>query len=135
MSSEEPAIEDRPATPADPADEAAPVVPADDAEPRIAEAPEPVETRTTVEVGLVRSVRYGPIMIGGIIVGAALAALAALFFPIEEGADYTMGQVVGFVAVLGAVIGLALGALLALILGVAAKRRRGAAIAVLTDVR
>lgn len=97
--------------------------------------PEPIETQTTVEVGIERSVRFGPIMVGGAVIGALICAAAALFFPILEDADYTMGQVVGFVAVLGGAIGLGLGALLALILARVAKRKRGAAIAVLTDVR
>jgi len=96
---------------------------------------EPVETATTLEVGLERSVRYGPILIGGAIIGAVIAAVVALLFPISEDAEYTMGQVVGFVAVLGGAAGLALGAVLALVLGRVAKRSRGAGIAVLTDVR
>ncbi len=99
------------------------------------DAPEPVTTTTTMEVGLVRSVRYGPILIGGAIVGAAIAAFAALLFPISEDAEYTMGQVVGFVAVLGGAVGLMLGAVLALVLGRVARRSKGAGIAVLTDVR
>ena len=99
------------------------------------DAPESVTTTTTMEVGLVRSVRYGPILIGGAIVGAAIAAFAALLFPISEDAEYTMGQVVGFVAVLGGAVGLMLGAVLALVLGRVARRSKGAGIAVLTDVR
>lgn len=118
--------------------EAADAVGAADSVPAQAEAseyPEPIETRSTVEVGLVRSVRFGPIMIGGAIIGALVCAVIALGFPVIEGADYTMGQVIGFVAVLGAVLGLTLGAVLSLILARVARRKRGAAIAVLTDVR
>jgi hypothetical protein len=144
MSNEEPAPEasaDHDARPVDPeAGAEATADPADGpvaAGPQTAEEPvrEPVETSTTLEVGIERSVRYGPILIGGAVVGALVASLAALFFPIAEDAQYTMGQVVGFVAVLGGAVGLVLGALLALILGLVAKRRKGAAIAVLTDVR
>lgn len=99
------------------------------------ELPEPTVTHTEMEVALQRTVRIGPIMIGAAVLGAVVAAVAALFFPISEEAEYTMGQVVGFVAVLGATIGLALGAVLSLILVGVARRHRGAAIAVLTDVR
>lgn len=96
---------------------------------------EPVETSTTLEVGIERSVRYGPILVGAAVLGALVAAIVALFFPVAEDAQYTMGQVVGFVVVLGGAAGLLLGAVLALILALVAKRRKGAAIAVLTDVR
>lgn len=96
---------------------------------------EPVEVRTQMEVGLQRSVRIGPIMIGGAVLGAVIAAIITMLFPVVEDGHYTLGQVVGFVAVLGAVIGLTLGAILALILSAVARRRKGAAIAVLTDVR
>ncbi len=100
-----------------------------------ADAPEPIEVRTEVEVGLQRSVRYGPVIIGTAIVGALVAAIAALFFPVGPEAEYELGQIVGFMALIGAAIGLGLGAVLTLILGRVAKRHRGAAIAVLTDVR
>ena len=102
-----------------------------------AEAPQhvPVETRTQVEVGLERSVRYGRIMIVGGAAGAVLLGVAALFFPVAEDAEYELGQVVGLMAVVGAAAGLALGGILALILSLVAKRSKGAAIAVQTDVR
>lgn len=96
---------------------------------------EPVETRTTVEVGLVRAVRYGPIMIAGGVLGALVAVILALVFPVQEDAMYTVGQVAGFVAVLGGAIGIALGGLLAMLLNLSAKRQQGTAMAVLTDVR
>lgn len=98
-------------------------------------APEQVETRTEVEVGLQRSVRYGRIIIGAAILGAVLAAIAALLFPVLPDAEYELGQIVGFMTLIGAAIGLALGAVLALVLGRIAKRQTGAAIAVRTDVR
>lgn len=102
-----------------------------------AEAPEhePVETRSEVEVALVRSVRIGPIMIFCVILGAVVAAVAALFFPVSPDATYTLGQAVGFVSLVGAAIGLFLGGVLSLILSQIAKRQSGAARAVLTDVR
>lgn len=96
---------------------------------------EPVETRTEVEVGLVRSVRIGPIMIISGILGAIVAAVAALFFPVAPDATYTVAQAAGFVALVGAAIGLFLGGVLSLILAQVAKRQSGAARAVLTDVR
>lgn len=97
--------------------------------------PEHTETQTQLEVGLVRSVRHLRIMLVVAALGAVVGAVSALVFPVAEGADYELGQVVGLSLVIGAVIGLALGALLALILGLVAKRNRGAAIAVQTDVR
>ena len=97
--------------------------------------PEPIETRTQVEVGLERSVRHLPIIIVCAAIGAVVAAVAALLFPVQADADYELGQVVGLAAVAGAAIGLALGGILTLILGLLAKRSRGAAIAVQTDVR
>lgn len=103
--------------------------------PEEIQQPEPVETRTQVEVGLERSVRYLRIMLVFAGIGAVVAAVAALFFPVAEDADYELGQVVGLMLVVGAVVGLTLGALLALLLGLVAKRSKGAAIAVQTDVR
>ncbi|MBO1901637.1 hypothetical protein J4H92_06685 [Leucobacter weissii] len=88
-----------------------------------------------VEVGLERSVRYGRIITVAIVLGAVIGAAAALFFPVGPEADYELGQVVGLMVVVGGAIGLALGAVLALVLGLIARRRRGAALAVLTDVR
>jgi len=99
------------------------------------EAHDAVETETRVEVGLVRSVRYGPIILVGTAIGALVAGVAALFFPVQPDADYELGQAVGLSLVAGAVIGLTLSALLTLLLGLVAKRNRGAALAVLTDVR
>jgi len=95
----------------------------------------PVETQTTHEVGLVRTVRYGPILGGSAALFALLGFLISFFFPVEEGADYTVGQVAGFMLVVGAAIGLGIGALLALLLNRIARRRTGSAIAVLTTVR
>lgn len=98
-------------------------------------SPASAETDTQVEVALVRSVRYGPIIVVGTAVGAIIAAIAALFFPVDPEADYELGQAVGLALVVGAVIGLTLSALLTLLLGRIAKRNRGAALAVLTDVK
>lgn len=97
-------------------------------------APEPIEIRTQVEVGLVRSVRYGRIIVVFAALGAIAGAVAALFFPVAEDAEYELGQIVGFMLVVGAAIGLALGAILSLVLGLVAKRKHGAALATHADV-
>ncbi|MCA0380146.1 MAG: hypothetical protein LCH36_12050 [Actinobacteria bacterium] len=88
-----------------------------------------------VQVELRRTVRYGRIIIGAIALGVVLGAVVSLFFPVVEGANYELGQVAGLMAVVGGAIGLVVGALLSLLLGVIAGRKRGAAIAVQTDVR
>lgn len=93
------------------------------------------EIHPEVEVALVRSVRHGRIIVAGIAVGAILGMIAALLFPVGEEAEYTLGQIVGFMAVIGAAAGLLLGSLLSLILGLTAKRRRGAARAIQVDVQ
>lgn len=105
-------------------------------------AHEPVETQHTPEVEeverevtLQRSVRYGRVIVGTAVLGVIVAAVACLFFPIEEGAEYTMGQVAGFAALIGGAIGLGVGGLVALVLGLVARRYRGAGIAVQSDVR
>ncbi|QIM17997.1 MFS transporter [Leucobacter coleopterorum] len=98
-------------------------------------AQEPIVVESEIEVTLQRSVRVGRVIIGAAIVGGVVAALAALFFPIDEKADYTMGQVMGFSALIGIAAGLGIGALLVLILNAAAKRRRGTGVAIQSDVR
>lgn len=97
--------------------------------------PEPVVVQSEVEVELRRSVRWGRLLVVGAIVGVVVGVLASLSFPVEEGADYTMRQIAGFMAIIGGAIGLGLGGLLALILNQAAKRRRGRGVAIQTDVR
>lgn len=96
---------------------------------------EPVVEVTQREVTIERSVRVGRIVIGGLVAGALVAMIACLFFPIEEGAEYTLGQIVGFMALIGAAIGAGLGSLFAILLGFAARRRRGTGIAIQSDVR
>lgn len=81
------------------------------------------ETQQVVQ--LQRSVRYGRLLIGGAVVGGAIGSLITLFFPIAEGALYTMGQIAGFMLLIGAIVGLTLGAVLALILTAVAKRKHG----------
>ena len=93
------------------------------------------EFHEEVEVALVRSVRHGRIIVAAIIVGAILGMIAALLFPVGEEAEYTLGQIVGFMAVIGAAAGLLLGSLLSLLLGLSAKRRRGKARAIQVDVQ
>ncbi|MFC4223956.1 MFS transporter [Lysinibacter cavernae] len=90
----------------------------------------PETTVQTVEeqVVLQRSVRYPRLMITGLVVGAVLGAIVTLFFPVSD--DYTIWQVMGFIALVGATLGLALGAVLALILDKIVSRKRGTATAV-----
>jgi hypothetical protein len=95
----------------------------------------PVIEEVEREVTLQRSVRYGRVIVGGAVLGIVVAAVAALFFPVEEGADYTLGQAVGFFAVMGGAIGLGLGGLVSLVLGLVARRQRGTGVAIQSDVR
>lgn len=99
------------------------------------EAVEPVVTEASREVTLQRSVRYGRVLVGIAALGAIIAMLLVLVFPVAEKADYTLGQAVGFMAVIGAAIGLGIGALLSLVLGVIARRSRGSGVAIQSDVR
>ena len=87
------------------------------------------------QVILQRSVRYGRVIVGAVVVGAAIASLLSLVFPLAENAEYTMAQIVGFMALIGGAIGLGLGAILALILARSARRRQGSGVAIQTDVR
>lgn len=96
---------------------------------------EPAAVRTTHEVELVRTVRIGPIMVTSAVVFALIATIVAFALPVQTGENYTVAQAAGFVIVPGAAIGLLFGGILSLILARAAKRKRGAAIAVRTDVR
>ena len=96
---------------------------------------EPIVTVTEREVTIQRSVRYGRILIAGVVLGAVIGMLASTLFPIEEDAEYTLGQVIGFMALIGAAIGLALAGVLSLILGAAAKRSRGTGVAIQSDVQ
>lgn len=95
----------------------------------------PEVTETRMEVSLQRSVRYTRLLIVGAVLGAVAFALASLAFPVAPESEYTVGQIAGFMAVVGAVLGLALGGVLGLILAAAVKRRRGAGVAVQADVR
>ncbi len=99
-----------------------------------AEVHVPVETQETVEVGLVRTVRYGAILVGGAALFALIGFVASFFYPVEEDADYTVGQVAGYMIVVGAAIGLGVAAVVALILSRIAKRRTGSALVVHTTV-
>lgn len=80
-------------------------------------------TQQTVE--LQRSVRFGRLLIVGAILGAAIAGIACQFFPLAEDARYTMGQITGFMIVMGGGLGLVMGGLVALILSAVAKRKHG----------
>lgn len=92
-------------------------------------------TETQVAVTLQRSVRYTRLLIVGGVLGAVVGALVCLAFPITPESEYTMGQVAGFMAVVGGAIGLGLGGLLGLMLGLIAKRQRGEGVAVQADMR
>lgn len=122
-----------------PHDSAATASAPDGVDGHAAEVPEaeavPEVTETRVEVSLQRSVRYTRLLIVGAVLGAVALALASLAFPVAPESEYTVGQIAGFMAVVGAVLGLALGSVLGLILGAAVKRRRGAGVAVQADVR
>lgn len=83
------------------------------------------ENLKTVE--LRRSVRYGRLLIGGAIVGGLAGSLIALLFPVAEGALYSVGQIAGFMLIIGGAAGLLLGAVLALVLSAVAKRQHGSA--------
>ncbi|MEB4614523.1 hypothetical protein [Leucobacter sp. M11] len=100
-----------------------------------APAHEPVEVRTEEPVVVERSVRYGRILTVSIAIGIILGAVITTMFPIAQDANYTLGQAVGFFALIGGVIGLTLGAILCLVLSAAARRRRVSARAVHTDVQ
>lgn len=96
---------------------------------------EPVVRKIEHEVTLVRGVRYGRIIVTFAIVGAIVAMMASYLIPIATDADYTMSQIVGFMALIGAVAGLALGGILSIVLGAVAKRRTGTGVAIQTDVQ
>lgn len=88
-----------------------------------------------VEVELRRSVRYGRVIVSAVVVGIIAGIITSLFFPVMEDANYELAQIAGLMAVVGGVAGLIIGTLLSLLLGIIAGRKRGAAIAVQTDVR
>ena len=98
-------------------------------------AEEPTIVESEVEVKLERSVRFSRLLIVGAIVGVVLLTLISLSFPITEESQFTMPQVVGFMALIGAVLGLTLGAVLGLVLSTVAKRQHGTGIATQVDVR
>lgn len=105
--------------------------------PEASETPdaEQTVTETKQQVELVRSVRFGRILVVFSVLGGVLAALACVFFPVNPEQHYTLGQIMGFSAIIGAAIGLCIGALVSLMLGAAAKRRRGTAVAIQSDVQ
>lgn len=84
-------------------------------------------------VEVVRSVRFGRVIIGTALLGVFVATVLTLSFPVAS-QDYTLGQVVGFMALIGAAVGLALGSGLALVLNRAVSKKRGTAVAKHSDV-
>ncbi|WP_024356479.1 hypothetical protein [Leucobacter chironomi] len=110
--------------------EAAPAPVEDALEPHV-----PVIEETEHEVVLQRTVRYGRVLIGGAVLGAIVAMLACLLFPVPEDAEYTMGQAVGISAIIGGAIGLGIAGLFSIVLGFLAKRGSGVGVAIQRDVR
>lgn len=96
---------------------------------------EPQPIASPVEVELRRTVRHGRIIVSGVVVGAVIAMILSLTFPILEGSDYSLGQIVGFMMLIGAAIGLAVGALIGLMLSLVVRNRTGGGLAIQTDVR
>lgn len=122
------------ATPAPPADveAAAAEVPGAPADPSVHE---PVVHEVQQEVTLQRSVRVTRLLIAGLVIGAVVAMIACFFFPIVEGAEYTLAQVVGFMALIGAALGAGVGGIVALVLGLIVRRQQGTGVAIQHDVR
>lgn len=96
---------------------------------------EPVVHQVEREVTLVRGVRYGRIVVTFGIVGAVVAMMVSALMPVAPDANYTLGQAVGFMALIGGAVGLGVGGLIGVILGAVAKRRTGSGVAIQTDVR
>lgn len=97
--------------------------------------PEHIVVTSEQPVELQRSVRYGRVLIGAAILGAAILSLVSLILPLDPESEYSMAQIVGFMALIGAAIGLGIGALLSVALTLAAKRKSGSGVAIQTDVR
>lgn len=103
--------------------------------PEVANPEIPEESISEVRVGLERSVRYTRLMLVGAVTGAILAVLVTVSQPLGPDALYTMGQIAGFMLIIGAVAGLTLGVLLGLILNLFARRKRGSGVAIHADVQ
>lgn len=109
-----------------------------DTEPELPhDAPEAAEETVRAEseqpVRLQRSVRFGRVIVGTAVLGVVIAVFLTMLFPVNE-AEYTLIQIVGFMALVGAAIGLAVGAILALVLNRIAGKQQGTAIAKRRDV-
>lgn len=104
-------------------------------EPSEAPEREPVVEEIRQQVTLQRSVRYGRVIVGAGALGAIVGMLLSTVFPVVDEAMYTMGQIVGFMAIIGGAVGLTVGGALAIILTAVARRRSGSGIAIQTDVR
>lgn len=90
------------------------------------------ETQQTVE--LQRTVRFGRLLIGGAIAGGLIASLVSFMFPVPEGALYTVGQIAGFMLIIGGAFGLLVGGIVGLVLARIAKRQRGTGVIVAHSV-
>ena len=102
---------------------------------QVEETHEPIVTETQQNVELVRSVRYGRILVVFTVIGGLLAALACVFFPVNPEQNYTLVQIMGLMAMVGAAAGLCVGGLVSILLNLAAKRRKGTAVAIQSDVQ
>ncbi|MGJ0203110.1 hypothetical protein [Leucobacter sp. gxy201] len=96
---------------------------------------EPVIVTSEQTVELQRSVRYGRVLIGAAVLGALILSLASLVMPLDPESEYSMAQIVGFMALIGAAVGLGVGAILSVVLTAVAKRGHGSGVAIQTDVR
>lgn len=83
----------------------------------------------TETVRVERSVRISRLLLLGMLVGAAIAVGVTLIFPVVPEGHYTLGQIAGFMALIGAALGLLSAAVLALALGAVARRSKGTATA------
>ncbi|MDO4242133.1 MAG: hypothetical protein Q4C71_06360, partial [Microbacteriaceae bacterium] len=80
-----------------------------------------------MQVRVQRSVRYNRLLIFGAAIGAILAVSCTMLFPVAPEGHYTLPQVVGFMAVLGAAAGLLAGGIFGLIIGAASRKNEGTA--------
>ncbi|MBT1018286.1 hypothetical protein KJY77_03925 [Canibacter sp. lx-72] len=90
---------------------------------------------TPVMVRVQRAVHIKRLLLIGVVMGAMCGAGVALLFDVKPEGFYTLGQIVGFTAVLGGAVGLLLAAMLALLLSLAVKRKNGTATAVQASVK
>ncbi|MBB4071775.1 hypothetical protein EII31_06845 [Leucobacter sp. OH2974_COT-288] len=93
------------------------------------------EIKREETVRVERTVKINRLLLLGAGLGAVLAVLITVLFPVVPEGFYTLGQIAGFMAIIGAALGLLAGALLALVLTRLAKKRSGTATAVRAEVK